>query len=86
VIALDTNILARYFLNDDPKQGKAAAALLARKQTLYGPADRHFGIGLGAQRNGCERVEILKALRVLLGLPNFKPKQFEGALLCRALV
>jgi len=33
--------------------------------------------------NGCAREEIAKGLRLLFGLPNFKPKQFEA--LCYAL-
>jgi len=33
MIALDTNILARYLLNDDPEQSRAAAALLRKRET-----------------------------------------------------
>lgn len=83
MIALDTNILARYFLNDDPKQGKTAATLLAQKQVYTAPPTVILELVWVLSVNGCERDEILKALRLLLGLPNFKPKQFEA--LCYAV-
>lgn len=37
MIALDTNVLARYLLNDDPEQSGAAAALLKKRQTYTAP-------------------------------------------------
>lgn len=37
MIALDTNVLARYLLNDDPKQANAAAALLRKQETFTAP-------------------------------------------------
>jgi len=83
VIALDTNILARYFLNDDPKQSKAAIALLSKKQIYTAPPTVILELVWVLRVNGCEREQIIKALRLLLGLPNFKPKQFEA--LCYAL-
>lgn len=83
MIALDTNILARYFLNDDPKQSKAAIALLSKKQIYTAPPTVILELVWVLRVNGCEREQIIKALRLLLGLPNFKPKQFEA--LCYAL-
>lgn len=83
MIALDTNVLARYFLNDEPKQAKAAAALLAKNQVYTAPPTVILELVWVLSVNGCEREEILKALRLLLGLPNFKPKQFEA--LCYAV-
>lgn len=83
MITLDTNILARYFLNDDPKQSKAAIALLSKKQIYTAPPTVILELVWVLRVNGCEREQIIKALRLLLGLPNFKPKQFEA--LCYAL-
>lgn len=83
MIALDTNILARYFLNDDPKQSKAAIALLSKKQIYTAPPTVILELVWVLRVNGCEREQVIKALRLLLGLPNFKPKQFEA--LCYAL-
>lgn len=83
MISLDTNILARYFLNDDPKQAKSATALLSKKQDYTAPPTVILELVGVLRANGCEREEILKALKLLLGLPNFKPKQFEA--LCYAV-
>lgn len=83
MIALDTNILVRYLLNDDPKQGKSATALLSKKQDYTAPTTVILELVWVLSANGCTREEILKALRLLLGLPNFKPKQFEA--LCYAV-
>lgn len=83
MIALDTNILARYLLNDDAGQARAAAHLLARKQTFTAPLTVMLELVWVLKVNGCAREEITKGLRLLFGLPNFKPKQFEA--LCYAL-
>ena len=37
MIAVDTNVLARYLLNDEPKQARAAAALLASDSVVVPP-------------------------------------------------
>lgn len=78
MIALDTNVLARYLLNDDPKQANAAAALLRKQETFTAPITVILELVWVLQVNDCSRVEIGKGLRALLGLPNFKPKEFES--------
>ncbi|MDD5330763.1 MAG: type II toxin-antitoxin system VapC family toxin [Sulfuricella sp.] len=83
MIALDTNILARYLLNDDADQAAAAARLLSRKQTFTVPPTVLLELVWVLKVNGCARQEIAKGLRLLFGLPNFKPKEFEA--LCYAL-
>ena len=83
MIALDTNVLARYFLNDEPAQAKAAAKLLSKKQLYTAPPTVILELVWVLRVNGCERAQIIKALRLLLGLPNFKPKNFEA--LCYAV-
>lgn len=83
MIALDTNVLARYFLNDEPAQAKAAVKLLSKKQHYTAPPTVILELVWVLSVNGCERAQIVKALRVLLGLPNFKPKNFEA--LCYAV-
>jgi predicted nucleic-acid-binding protein len=35
LIAVDTNVLVRYFTNDDPEQARRAASLLAGPETVY---------------------------------------------------
>lgn len=83
MIALDTNVLARYFLNDDPAQAKAAVKLLSKKHLYTAPPTVILELVWVLSVNGCAREHIVKALRVLLGLPNFKPKNFEA--LCYAV-
>lgn len=83
MISLDTNILARYLLNDDAKQSKAATALLAEDEDYTVSATVILELVWVLRANGCTRAEINKGLRLLLGLPNFKPKEFEA--LCYAI-
>ncbi|MGD9787042.1 MAG: type II toxin-antitoxin system VapC family toxin [Sulfuricellaceae bacterium] len=83
MIALDTNILARFLLNDDAGQAQAAARLLSQKQTFTVPPTVLLELVWVLKVNGCTREEIAKGLRLLFGLPNFKPKEFEA--LCYAL-
>ncbi len=83
MIALDTNILARYLLNDDPEQSKAAAALLKKRETYTVPPTVLLELVWVLGVNDCSAAEIARALKHLLGLPNFKPREFEA--LCRAI-
>jgi predicted nucleic-acid-binding protein len=70
MIALDTNVLARYLLNDDPKQASAVAALLRRQETFTAPITVMLELAWVLQVNDCPREEVAKGLRALLGLPN----------------
>jgi predicted nucleic-acid-binding protein len=83
MIALDTNILARFLLNDDPSQTKAAVALLSQKRHYTAPPTVVLELVWVLSVNGCSREEITKGLRLLFGLPNFRPQEFEA--LCYAL-
>lgn len=83
MIALDTNILARYLLNDDPEQSKAATSLLSQDRDYTAAPTVILELAWVLKANGCTREEITRGLRLLLGLPNFKPKEFEA--LCYAI-
>lgn len=83
MIALDTNILARYLLNDDPEQSKLATALLAQDRDFTASPTVILELVWVLKVNGCTREDITKGLRLLLGLPNFKPREFEA--LCYAI-
>lgn len=48
MIALDTNVLARYLLNDDAAQAEAAEALLIQRRAFLRAADGLAGTGVGA--------------------------------------
>ena len=83
MIALDTNVLARYLLRDDEMQFQKASKLIASKAIYTAPVTVMLELAWVLRANGCPREDILKALRLLLGLPNFKPMEFES--LCYAL-
>ena len=78
MIALDTNILARFLLNDGPVQFKQARELLARPDDYTAPPTVLLELVWVLESCDCTRAEIIQALRMLLGLPNFKPKSFEA--------
>jgi len=78
MIALDTNVLARYLLNDDPRQGKVALALLSSSGEFTAPVSVLLELVWVLEVNGCTREEILKGLRHILGLPNVTMKEMEA--------
>jgi predicted nucleic-acid-binding protein len=78
MIALDTNILARFLLKDDEKQHRASVSLLQKKQEYTAPPSVLLELVWVLQVNDCTRSEIAKGLRALFGLPNFVPMEFEA--------
>ena len=80
MIALDTNVLARYLLKDDPVQYRTAVALLGRRETFTAPATVMQELVWVLSVNDCGRGEIARGLRLLLGLPNFKPHDLDALL------
>ncbi len=82
MIALDTNILARFLLKDDPAQFKLAVDLLSRDAIYTAPPTVMLELVWVLESYDCTRKEIVLALHTLLGMPNFKPKAFDA--LCHA--
>jgi len=78
VIAVGTNILARYLLNDDRKQAKIAAAIVEGDEDLTAPVTVFLELVWVLESCGNTRAEVARALRLLLGLPNFKPREAES--------
>ena len=83
MISLDTNVLARFLLNDDAAQFKQARELLSRPDVYTAPPTVMLELVWVLESYDCTRAEVLQGLRALLGLPNFKPKSFEA--LCHAI-
>jgi len=83
VIVLDTNILARFLLNDDPEQFQRARDLIDGPQRFTAPVTVILELVWVLRVNGCDKTDIVKGLRLLLGLPNFTVKDPE--ILLRAL-
>lgn len=83
MIALDTNILVRYLLDDDEAQAEIAEALLASGEICFIPITVWLELVWVLECYDCQRQDIAKALRHLLGLPNLQTG--ESSALLRAL-
>jgi len=77
MIAVDTNVLARYLLNDDLEQAKAAARLLAGRDRIDVPLSVWLELVWVLQSNDCDKLEIIKGLRHIIGLPSIRPRAFD---------
>ena len=77
MIAVDTNVLARYLLNDDFEQAKAAARLLAGRDLIDVPLSVWLELVWVLQVNDCSRPEIIKGLRHIIGLPSIRPRALD---------
>ena len=84
MIALDTNILARFLLRDHEKQYHTAVSLLQQDRIYTAPPSVILELVWVLQVNDCTRAEIAKGLRALFGLPNFKPMALDE--IARALI
>ena len=80
MIALDTNILARYLLRDDETQYQRAVARLTDGNTYAVPITVSLELAWVLATEDFDRIEIADALRALMGLPvlNFHD---QGALI-----
>jgi predicted nucleic-acid-binding protein len=65
MISLDTNILARFLLNDDPVQFKLARDLLAHPNNYTAPPTVLLELVWVLESYDCTRAEIMQALRKL---------------------
>jgi predicted nucleic-acid-binding protein len=72
VIVLDTNLLLRYLLNDDPAQAKRAQRLLERWPLVTVTTTILLELVWVLECSDCARGEIVGALRHILGLPNMR--------------
>lgn len=74
MIAVDTNVLARYLLNDDSGQAKAAARLLGGRELIDVPLSVWLELVWVLQVHDCGKPEIIKGLRHIIGLPGIRPR------------
>lgn len=80
MIALDTNVLARFLLRDDEAQYKAAAALLKQPRSYTAPPTVLIELVWVLESSDCDAATIAHALRLLFNLPNFEPLEFDAVL------
>jgi len=78
MIGLDTNILARYLLNDTPEQAEVAERLLHGSEICTAPITVFLELVWVLESCDCERTEIVRSIRLLCGLENFKPQNFDA--------
>ena len=71
MIALDTNVLARYLLDDEPRQSAAARRLLARAEARFSvPITLTLELAWVLKSRSVPRGAVVDALRDLAALPN----------------
>ena len=78
MIALDTNILARYLLDDEPAQSRAARRLLADARAEYWiPISVVLELGWVLRKSDSPRAAVIERLRELLSLRNVRPQNAD---------
>jgi predicted nucleic-acid-binding protein len=80
MIALDTNILARYLLKDDEAQFDLARAIIEGPERLVVPVTVLLELAWVLEVSDCDRAEIARAFRLLVGLPNITLRHIDGLL------
>jgi len=78
LIALDTNILARYLLDDEPAQARAARRLLADAKAEYWiPVTVVLELAWVLRKSDAPRAVIMDRLRDLLSLRNVRAQNAD---------
>ena len=78
MIALDTNILARYLLDDEPAQARAARRLLADAKAEYWiPVTVVLELAWVLRKSDAPRAVIMDRLRDLLSLRNVRAQNAD---------
>ncbi len=78
MIALDTNILARYLLDDEPAQARTARRLLADAKTEYWiPISVMLELAWVLRKSDSPRAIVIGKLRELLSLRNVRPQNAD---------
>jgi len=72
MIVLDTNLLLRYLLNDDPGQAKRVRRLLETSPLVTVTPTIVLELVWVLECSDCTRDEIVGALRHVLGMPNMR--------------
>lgn len=78
MIALDTNVLARYLLDDEPAQARAARRLLADAKAEYWiPITVVLELSWVLRKSAAPRRLVMERLRDLLSLRNVRPQNAD---------
>ena len=78
MIALDTNVLARYLLGDEPSQSRAARRLLENAKAEYWvPITVVLELAWVLRKAEAPRDVVIEKLRELLSLQNMRPQNAD---------
>ena len=72
MIAVDTNVLARFLLNDHPGQTRRAVAFLESGQDVWIPVTVLLELAWVLKARGVPAMEGARALRALIALPHVR--------------
>jgi predicted nucleic acid-binding protein len=78
MIGVDTNLLARFLLKDEPAQYRRAVAALEGGEELYIPVTVLLELAWVLSIRDATREEIVASLRAILALPHARPQHPEA--------
>ncbi len=78
MIAVDTNILVRLLIADDPAQLRRAQRLLQGEDTYWVPVTVLLELAWVLQKKDWERATLAQKMRELLAAPNMRPQHPEA--------
>jgi predicted nucleic-acid-binding protein len=78
VISVDTNLLARFLLKDDPAQFRRAVAVLQADEDVFIPITVLLELAWVLKAREATREEILASLRGILALPHVRQQHAEA--------
>ena len=78
MISVDTNLLARFLLKDDPAQFRRAVAVLQADEDVFIPITVLLELAWVLKARETTREEILASLRGILALPHVRQQHAES--------
>lgn len=78
MISVDTNLLARFLLKDDPAQFRRAVAVLEADEDVFIPITVLLELAWVLKSRETTREEILASLRGILALPHVRQQHAEA--------
>lgn len=78
MISVDTNLLARFLLKDDPAQFRRAVAVLQADEDVFIPITVLLELAWVLKARETTREEILASLRGILALPHVRQQHAEA--------
>jgi predicted nucleic acid-binding protein len=78
VIALDTNVLARLLLDDEPQQAQHAERLLAAHADCWIPVTVLLELAWVLRSAGYDRARVVHALSRVIAMTNVRPQNPEA--------